>query len=63
MNSLKLGIHDGCFVDHKSLKSSFRDDPKASGDFKPNLRLFIQKWGVDNWGKSKDSSDFGHLFP
>lgn len=47
---LKIGVHDGCYVDHGSLKSTFRGDPKTPADFKPNLKLFIQKWGHDNWG-------------
>jgi hypothetical protein len=47
---LKIGIHDGCFVDHGSLKSSYRGDPGKTADFRPNLELFKQKWGVDNWG-------------
>ena len=48
---LKIGIFDGCYVDHSSLKSSFRGESGAGGDFKPNMRLFIEKWGVDNWGR------------
>jgi GT2 family glycosyltransferase len=45
---LKIGIYDGCFVDHLLLKSEFRGH--GCGDFRPNLELFKQKWGVDNWG-------------
>ena len=48
---LKIGIHDGCYVDHGSLKSSYRGAAGAGGDFQPNLKLFIEKWGVDNWGR------------
>lgn len=48
---LKLGIYDGCFVDHKSLKSSYRGDARAGGNFLPNLARFKQKWGCDNWGR------------
>lgn len=46
---LKIGIHDGCFVDHFSLNSTFRSpggpgyDPDAADNFK-------RKWGTDNWG-------------
>ena len=47
---LKIGIHDGCFVDHLSLKSSYRGDPTTPSDFRPNLELFKQKWGHDNFG-------------
>jgi GT2 family glycosyltransferase len=46
----KLGIYDGCFVDHLSLKSSFRGDPRTPSDFRQNMQLFIDKWGTDNWG-------------
>lgn len=42
---LKVGVHDGCFVDHASLTSSFRGDPSAPGDFLPHLELCIAKWG------------------
>jgi len=47
---LKIGIHDGCYVDHGSLTSSYRGGPGSGGDYRPNLQRFIQKWGVDNWG-------------
>jgi len=58
---MKIGIFDGCRVDHKTLKSSFRT--KAHADFRPNLRLFIEKWGVDNRGQSKEDSPYRELFP
>lgn len=51
MAGLKLGIHDGCFVDHRSLPSSYRGPDGAGGNFIPNLRIFEQKWGVDNKGR------------
>jgi len=60
---LKIGIHDGCYVDHGSLRSSFRGKAGAGGDFKPNLRKFIEKHGVDNWGHTKNRSQFKELFP
>jgi len=43
---LKIGVHDGCFVDHASLHSSFRGEPHSCGDFSRNLALFNQKWGL-----------------
>lgn len=46
---LKLGIWDGCFVDHRCLKSTFRGNGAA--DFSGNLELFKQKWGHDNFGR------------
>jgi GT2 family glycosyltransferase len=42
---LLVAVHDGCFVDHASLKSSFRGDPTHGGDFSSNYRLLMQKWG------------------
>jgi GT2 family glycosyltransferase len=60
---LKLGIHDGCYVDHGSLSSSFRGKAGTGGNYLPNLKLFIEKWGVDNWGKSRAHSQFSDLFP
>lgn len=59
---LKIGIFDGCFVDHSKLESSFRGGPKTAGDFRPNMKLFIQKYGTDNWGHSKETSQFAELF-
>jgi GT2 family glycosyltransferase len=60
---LKIGIFDGCFVDHASLKSSFRAGPLNGGDFRPNMRRFIEKWGVDNWGHGREASMYPDLFP
>lgn len=60
---LKLGIHDGCYVDHGSLTSSFRGGPASGGDFRPNLKIFIEKYGHDNWGQPKETSQFAGLFP
>ncbi len=45
---LKVGVLDTCFVDHASLHSTFRGDPKAGGNFSRNLELFKQKWGIAN---------------
>lgn len=45
---LKIGIYDGCYVDHGSLKSSFRGEAGAGGDYRPNLELFRAKWGAGN---------------
>jgi len=60
---LKLGIFDGCFVDHSSLVSSYRGGAQQGGDFTGNMRIFIKKYGVDNWGRGRDTSEFAHLFP
>ena len=63
---LKLGIFDGCYVDHGSLPSSYRA-PSATNQgqcsFMPNMRRFIEKWGTDNWEKDREHSQFAYLFP
>lgn len=45
---MKIGIYDGCFVDHGTLKSSYRGD--GGGDFQANLEIFKKKWKMDNHG-------------
>lgn len=42
---LKIGIHDGCFVDHGQLKSTFRGDPSAPADLSVGMKIFVEKWG------------------
>lgn len=42
---LKVGVHDHCFVDHGSLVSTFRGDPRTPKSFQKNWELFLQKWG------------------
>jgi hypothetical protein len=42
---LKVAVHDGCYVDHGSLVSSFRGDPTTPRSFKQNYGLLIEKWG------------------
>lgn len=58
----KLGIYDGCYCDHGSLTSSYRGGPEAGGDFHPNLRRFIAKWGFDNWQRGRETSPFWALW-
>lgn len=60
---LKIGVHDGCYVDHGSLNSSYRGPAGAGGDFRGNMRIFIEKWGHDNWSQPKETSQFKELFP
>lgn len=57
---LKIGIYDGCYVDHASLESSFRHDKPRS--LEPGQRLFIKKFGVDNWMQGREKSQWAHLF-
>lgn len=44
---LKIGIFDGCEVDHGSLPSTFRPG-NVGGSFHANLERFKQKWGAGN---------------
>lgn len=43
---LKIGIHDGCYVDHGSLKSTFRGDPRAGANLEAGRKIFVEKWGA-----------------
>lgn len=43
---LKIGIFDGCFVDHASLKSSFRGDPRTAANLARGRQIFVEKWGA-----------------
>jgi len=42
---LKIGVYDGCMVNHSSLRSTYRGDPYATKDYSQNLQLFRNKWG------------------
>lgn len=49
---LKLGVFDGCVVDHGTLKSSYRNAEgvgfpgiASSCDLAPNRQRFVEKWG------------------
>lgn len=42
---LKVGIYDGCYVDHGSLKSTFRGAPHAAGDIRKGMEIYRAKWG------------------
>lgn len=43
---LRVCVHDGCYLDHGSLVSTFRGDPRAPRSFARNLALFQEKWGT-----------------
>lgn len=43
---LKVGVHDGCYVNHGTLKSSYRGLPTAAGNIWPNHRILREKWGM-----------------
>lgn len=42
---LKVGIFDGCFVDHARLKSSYRGAANAAGDIGAGREIYRAKWG------------------
>ncbi len=42
---LKVAVHDGCFVDHSKLKSSFRGAPEAPRSFAKNYEVLMRKFG------------------
>jgi GT2 family glycosyltransferase len=61
---LKLGVWDGCYVDHRKLPSFWRTGATAETlGLEKNLKRFIEKWGLDNHGLSREKSPFAHLFP
>lgn len=43
---MKIGVHDGCYVDHGSLTSSYRGRPMAPGKSDKNRALFMQKFSI-----------------
>ena len=43
---LKIGIFDGCYVDHASLNSAFRGRALSAGNYRANLKIFVEKWGA-----------------
>lgn len=43
---LKIAIVYDVFVDHGSLRSTFRGDPRTPKSFARNFELFCQKWSV-----------------
>lgn len=50
---LLVGVHDGCFVDHAKLISSFRGHPMAPGRSAQNRALFLKKFGLTDYFKFK----------
>lgn len=41
---MKIGVFDGCYCDHGSLRSTYRGDPKAPGDFSRNFAILMRKF-------------------
>lgn len=48
---LNVGVHDGCFVDHSKLTSSFRGHPMAPGRSAQNRALFLKKFELTDYFK------------
>lgn len=42
---LRIAVHDGCYVDHGSLRSTKRGEPRAPSEFRQNYKLLVEKWG------------------
>jgi GT2 family glycosyltransferase len=42
---LKIGVFDGCYVDHAKLHSTFRGDAYAAGDINAGKNIYFEKWG------------------
>lgn len=41
---IKIGIHDGCYVDHSNLKSTFRSMPTNAADLQAGRKIYLDKW-------------------
>ena len=41
----KLAVYDGVFVDHGSLRSTFRGAPKTAGMLEAGRKIYLEKWG------------------
>lgn len=41
---LKIAVHDGCYVDHSKLKSTFRGSPTGPGDCDASREIYLNKW-------------------
>ncbi len=42
---MKIGIHDGCYVDHSKLTSTFRGGAAIGGDIAAGRKIYLDKWG------------------
>jgi len=42
---LRIGISENCFVDHLSLTSTFRGDPRTGADISRGAAIYRAKWG------------------
>lgn len=44
---LKIAVHDGCFVNHSKLPSTFRSKGGPGGDIEPGRKIYQAKWGKE----------------
>lgn len=44
---MKIGIHDGCYVDHLTLQSTFRGNQSSGGELKTGAKIFKEIHGLD----------------
>lgn len=56
---LKLGICDGCFIDHSKLRSTFRCSPRNRQDWAEGRRIYRDKW---NPGRKPEARRVDILF-
>lgn len=45
----KIGVFDGCVVEHGVLPSTFRRPGAVAYDIHAEARIFQEKWGAGNW--------------
>ena len=43
----KIGVYDFVYVDHGSLTSTYRGDPRKPASYQENLKIFNKIWGTD----------------
>lgn len=41
---LRIAVHDGCFVNHGKLPSTFRGPGGPGGDIEPGRKIYMAKW-------------------
>lgn len=46
---MKVGVHDSCYVDHGSLTSTFRGNPRTPGKSHKNRELFKNKFNLPSY--------------
>jgi GT2 family glycosyltransferase len=44
MAGLRVAVHDGCYVDHLSLRSQYRGNPYQPANLEPGKTIFREKW-------------------